>query len=92
MTNIVLKGIFFREKEALAKGEIQTEDGKIPSEVKKKQIQKRIQEWERFEANCLMLKELEREKKKLKKQLERKKRRKSLGNSSKVKAWGNQNL
>ena len=48
--------------------------------MRKKQILKRIREWERFEANCHMLRELEREKKKLKKQLEEKKRRRnSLG-------------
>ena len=57
------------------------EDGEeIPPAEKRKQILKRIREWERFEANCHMLKELEREKKKLKKQLEEKKRRRnSLG-------------
>ena len=51
--------------------------------MKKKAILKRIREWERFEANCQMLKELERAKKKLKEQLRRNRRRNSLGNSSK---------
>ena len=73
---------FYREKEAMAKGEFVYEDGKIPSDVKKKEILKRIHEWERFEANCQMLKDLEKEKKKLMEQLKKSKRRKSLGNSS----------
>ena len=69
-----------REAQAVAKG-LTIEDGEdIPPAEKRKQILKRIREWERFEANCHMLKELEREKKKLKKQLEEKKRRRnSLG-------------
>ena len=71
-----------REKEAIAKGEFIFEDGKVPSDVKKKEILKRIHEWERFEANCQMLKDLEKEKKKLVEQLKKNKRRKSLGNSS----------
>ena len=50
--------------------------------MKKKEILKRIHEWERFEANCQMLKDLEKEKNKLKDQLKKKRRRKSLGNSS----------
>ena len=64
----------------MAKG-LTIEDGEeVPPAVRKKQILKRIREWERFEANCHMLRELEREKKKLKKQLEEKKRRRnSLG-------------
>ena len=75
--------LFFREKEAIAKGEFIFEDGKVPSDVKKKEILKRIHEWERFEANCQMLIDLEKEKKKLMEQLRRNRRRKSLGNSSK---------
>ena len=69
-----------REAQAVAKG-LTIEDGEeIPPAERKKQILKRIREWERFEANCHMLKELEKEKKKLKKQLEEKKRRRnSLG-------------
>ena len=69
-----------REAQAVAKGLTIEEGEDIPPAEKRKQILKRIREWERFEANCHMLKELEREKKKLKKQLEEKKRRRnSLG-------------
>ena len=69
-----------REAQAVAKGLTIEEGEEIPPAEKRKQILKRIREWERFEANCHMLKELEREKKKLKKQLEEKKRRRnSLG-------------
>ena len=45
----------------MAKGEYY-DDAHIPSNVKKKQIIKRIHEWERFEANCQILRELDNEK------------------------------
>ena len=45
----------------MAKGEYY-DDAHIPSNVKKKKIIKRIHEWERFEANCQILRELDNEK------------------------------
>jgi hypothetical protein len=45
-----------------AKGEFSEFEGEVPLDIRRKKTMKRIQEWERFEANCYMLKELEREK------------------------------
>ena len=45
----------------MAKGEYY-DDAHIPSHVKKKEIIQRIHEWERFEANCQVLRELDNDK------------------------------
>ena len=71
----------FREKEAMAKGEYSDMDGNIPLDIKKKRTLKRIHEWEKFEANCQMLKEKNDEKQKVLKDFQQR-RRKSLGHGS----------
>ena len=40
----------------MAKGLVLEEGEEIPPAMRKKQILKRIREWEKFEANCNMLK------------------------------------
>ena len=45
----------FRERQTIMNGDCVEEEGK----VKKKKIMKRINEWERFEANCARIRELE---------------------------------
>ena len=45
-----------REAQAVAKGLVLEEGEEIPPAMRKKQILKRIREWEKFEANCNMLK------------------------------------
>ena len=52
----------FREMQSKAKGEYLEHEGEVPLDIRRKKTMKRIHEWERFEANCYMLKELEREK------------------------------
>ena len=47
--------VCFSEKQAIAKGEYIPAGGKLSSDLKKKKTLRRIQEWERFEANCRML-------------------------------------
>ena len=65
----------------MAKGEYSDIDGNIPLDVKKKITMQRIQEWERFEANCQRLKEMNEEKQKVLESFERR-RRKSVGHGS----------
>ena len=65
----------------MAKGEYY-DDAHIPSHVKKKEIIQRIHEWERFEANCQVLRELDNEKVLRVSELQ-KKRRSSVENSEK---------
>ena len=65
----------------MAKGEYSDMDGNIPLDIKKKKTLKRIQEWEKFEANCQMLKEMNDEKQKVLEDFQ-KRRRRSLGNGS----------
>ena len=65
----------------MAKGEYQ-DAAHIPSHVKRKEVMKRIHEWERFEANCQVLKELDKEKMLQITEL-RKMRRRSLDNTVK---------
>ena len=65
----------------MAKGEYY-DDAHIPSHVKKKEIIQRIHEWERFEANCQIIRELDNEKVLRISELQ-KKRRRSLENSAK---------
>ena len=60
---------FNREAQAVAKGLVLEDGEDIPQAIRRKQIIKRINEWEKFEANCHMLREIEKEKKKLKRQL-----------------------
>ena len=62
----------------MAKGEYY-DDSHIPSHVKKKKIIKRIHEWERFEANCQVLRELDKEKVSKISEMQ-KQRRNSVGN------------
>ena len=52
----------FREMQSKAKGEYLEHEGEVPLDIRRKKTMKRIHEWERFEANCYMLKELEKEK------------------------------
>ena len=42
-------------------GEYTEEEGKMPPKIKKMKTLKRIQEYEKFEANCQMIKEMEKE-------------------------------
>ena len=65
----------------MAKGEYSDIDGNIPLDIKKKRTLKRIHEWEKFEANCQMLKEMNDEKQKVLEDFQRR-RRKSLGHGS----------
>ena len=69
-----------REKQAQAKGEFSDDEGNIPSHIKKKKTIKRIQEWERFEKNCQLLKELDDEKLSEISKLHKEKRTRSMGN------------
>ena len=69
-----------REKQAHAKGEFSDDEGSIPSHIKKKKTIKRIQEWERFERNCQLLKELDDEKLSEISKLHKEKRTRSMGN------------
>ena len=46
----------------MAKGEYSDMDGNIPLDIKKKRTLNKIHEWEKFEANCQMLKEMNDEK------------------------------
>ena len=62
--------VFIREAQAVAKGLVLEDGEDIPQAIRRKQVIKRINEWEKFEANCHMLKEIEKEKKKLKRQIE----------------------
>ena len=64
----------------MAKGEYY-DDAHIPSHLKKKEIIQRIHEWERFEANCQIIRELDNEKVLRISELQ-KKRRRSLENST----------
>lgn len=57
-----LYAIHSRESQSRAKGEFSELEGEVPLDIRRKKTMKRIQEWERFEANCYMLKEMEREK------------------------------
>lgn len=63
----------------MAKGLVLEEGQDVPPAVRRKEILKRIREWERFEANCNMLRDLEREKRKLKRQLGERRRHNSAG-------------
>ena len=36
-------------------------DGRVPTHIKRQKTMKRIQEWERFEESCLMIKEMDNE-------------------------------
>ena len=75
----------------MAKGEYQDE-AHIPSHIKKKEIMKRIHEWERFEANCQVLKELDDEAKLLQISELQRKRRGSLDNIVKKRTMRQSNL
>ena len=55
----VESGLCCREKEAILKGEYSEEEGQMPAKIKKMKTLKRIQEYEKFEVNCQMIKELE---------------------------------
>ena len=62
----------------MTKGKYSDMDGNIPLDIKKKKTLKRIHEWEKFEANCQMLKEMSGEKQKG----FQKRRQSSFGNGS----------
>ena len=70
----------FREKQALAKGEFSDDEGNIPSHIKRKKTIKRIHEWERFEKNCQLLKELDEEKLSKISKLQKERKTRSMGN------------
>ena len=55
----VESGLYCREKEAILKGAYSEEEVQMPSKIKKMKTLKRIQEYEKFEVNCQMIKELE---------------------------------
>ena len=65
----------------MAKGEYY-DDAHMPSHIKKKEIIQRIHEWERFEANCQVIRDLDDEKVLRIFELQ-KQRRRSLENSAK---------
>ena len=68
----------YREKQAQAKGEFA--DGNVPSHIKRRKTIRRIHEWERFERNCQLLKELDNEKLSEISKLHKEKRSQSMGN------------
>ena len=67
----------------MAKGEYSDDDGAIPYHIKKKKIIQRIHEWEKFETNCQILRELDDEKVLQISELQKQKRTISLGNLNK---------
>ena len=71
----------FREKQALAKGEFA--NGDIPAHIKRKKRIKRIHEWERFENNCQILRELDDDKICKISDMQRQRRTISVGNLNK---------
>ena len=54
--------IQFREKKAMIDEEYLEVDGKILTDRKKRRTIRRIQEWEKFEENCIKFKDIERRK------------------------------
>ena len=62
VSNNNVDNLFIREKESMIKEEYLEVDGKILTDRKKVRTVRRIQEWEKFEENCLRLKELEKRK------------------------------
>lgn len=69
------------EKQAMAKGEFS--NGDIPSHIKRKKTIKRIQEWEKFETNCQILRELDDDKICKISDMQKQKRTISVGNLNK---------
>lgn len=51
----------FREKQAIARGKL-GEDSAGSAQAKKKKLMKRINEWQRFEENCHLIKDFDEEK------------------------------
>ena len=49
--------IICRERQAMIKGDFN--DGRMPTHIKRKKTMKRIQEWEKFEESCHMIKEMD---------------------------------
>ena len=49
-----------REKQALARGELKDENN-LSAKTKKKKTLRRIHEWQRFEANCQLVRDLDEE-------------------------------
>ena len=80
MPDCSLQLINSREKQAQAKGEFSDDEGNIPSHIKRKKTIKRIHEWERFEKNCQVLKELDEEKLSKISKLHKERRTRSMGN------------
>ena len=75
--------LYFREKQAMAMGEYYENDGSVPSHIKRKKTIKRIQEWEKFEANCQLLRELDEDKLSKISEMQKQKRTLSVGNLNK---------
>jgi len=69
------------EKQALAKGEFS--NGDIPAHIKRKKRIKRIHEWEKFETNCQILRELDDDKICKISDMQRQRRTVSVGNLNK---------
>ena len=80
----------FRERQALIKGDLN--DGSIPTHIKRKKTIKRIQEWERFEESCHMLKEMDEDKITKISELQRERRGGSTGALKEVKVKQTSNL
>ena len=64
----------------MAKGEFSDDEGNIPAHIKRRKTIQRIQEWERFEKNCQLLKELDDEKLSEISKLHKEKRTRSMVN------------
>ena len=76
----------------MAKGKYSEDDGAIPYHIKKKQMIQRIHEWEKFETNCRILRELDDEKVLQISELQKQKRTISLGNLNKDFKYKESNL
>ena len=59
--NCIVTEILFREKQAIARGKL-GEDSAGSAQAKKKKLMKRINEWQRFEENCQLIKDFDEEK------------------------------
>ena len=53
--------LVFREKEAMFKKDFLEEDGEVSSKDRREKVLKRIEEYERFEANCQKIKKLKKD-------------------------------
>ena len=56
---VVIFDCYSREKQAQARGKYGGDDNSVTAQVKKKKALRRIHEWQRFEANCRVVRELD---------------------------------